>query len=202
MNKRKWHFKIKSPYIIIFSFSESPTHFFIVLGALTGAITTPLDVIKTRLMVQVQQCMLSVGCCSMFWLVDFNLRVWIQGSANQYKGIFDCVQTIVRDEGPSALLKVCTLRSLNVHRELRATENLLLLQKWIFHKLRCNYTIFKDNEHVIYLFLYILITKFMISPVFRMTGNRAEGDVDRHRRVHLLRSSWKHEAIPRTETST
>ncbi|GLT44074.1 hypothetical protein SLA2020_179910 [Shorea laevis] len=48
-------------------------------GALTGAITTPLDVIKTRLMVQ--------------------------GSANQYKGIFNCVQTIVREEGPSALLK-------------------------------------------------------------------------------------------------
>ncbi|GKV47516.1 hypothetical protein SLEP1_g54416 [Rubroshorea leprosula] len=48
-------------------------------GALTGAITTPLDVVKTRLMVQ--------------------------GSANQYKGIFDCVQTIVREEGPSALLK-------------------------------------------------------------------------------------------------
>lgn len=48
-------------------------------GALTGAITTPLDVIKTRLMVQ--------------------------GSANQYNGIFDCVQTIVREEGPSALLK-------------------------------------------------------------------------------------------------
>ncbi|KAB2052001.1 hypothetical protein ES319_A12G090200v1 [Gossypium barbadense] len=47
--------------------------------ALTGAITTPLDVIKTRLMVQ--------------------------GSANQYKGIFDCVQTIIREEGPSALLK-------------------------------------------------------------------------------------------------
>ncbi|WCJ41182.1 S-adenosylmethionine carrier 1 [Euphorbia peplus] len=48
-------------------------------GALTGAITTPLDVIKTRLMVQ--------------------------GSANQYKGIYDCVQTIVREEGPTALLK-------------------------------------------------------------------------------------------------
>ncbi|KAK6150541.1 hypothetical protein DH2020_015473 [Rehmannia glutinosa] len=48
-------------------------------GALTGAITTPLDVIKTRLMVQ--------------------------GSGNQYKGIFDCVQTIVREEGPNALLK-------------------------------------------------------------------------------------------------
>ncbi|KAK6150523.1 hypothetical protein DH2020_015455 [Rehmannia glutinosa] len=47
--------------------------------ALTGAITTPLDVIKTRLMVQ--------------------------GSGNQYKGIFDCVQTIVREEGPNALLK-------------------------------------------------------------------------------------------------
>ncbi|XP_030463344.2 S-adenosylmethionine carrier 1, chloroplastic/mitochondrial isoform X2 [Syzygium oleosum] len=48
-------------------------------GALTGAITTPLDVIKTRLMTQ--------------------------GPANQYQGIFDCVQTIVREEGPSALLK-------------------------------------------------------------------------------------------------
>ncbi|XP_008457911.2 S-adenosylmethionine carrier 1, chloroplastic/mitochondrial isoform X2 [Cucumis melo] len=48
-------------------------------GALTGAITTPLDVIKTRLMVQ--------------------------GSANQYKGIVDCVQTIVREEGAPALLK-------------------------------------------------------------------------------------------------
>ncbi|XP_057529167.1 S-adenosylmethionine carrier 1, chloroplastic/mitochondrial [Amaranthus tricolor] len=48
-------------------------------GALTGAITTPLDVIKTRLM--------------------------IQGSANQYKGIVNCVKTIVREEGPPALLK-------------------------------------------------------------------------------------------------
>ncbi|KAM6563657.1 hypothetical protein CsatB_023655 [Cannabis sativa] len=48
-------------------------------GALTGAATTPLDVIKTRLMVQ--------------------------GSGNQYKGILDCVQTIVREEGPPALLK-------------------------------------------------------------------------------------------------
>ncbi|KAL8151871.1 hypothetical protein V2J09_021679 [Rumex salicifolius] len=48
-------------------------------GAMTGAITTPLDVIKTRLMVQ--------------------------GSANQYKGIMDCVSTIVREEGPRSLLK-------------------------------------------------------------------------------------------------
>lgn len=29
-----------------------------------------------------------------------------KGSANQYKGIIDCVQTIVREEGPPALLKV------------------------------------------------------------------------------------------------
>lgn len=48
-------------------------------GALTGAMTTPLDVVKTRLM--------------------------IQGSGNQYKGVFDCVQTVVREEGPAALLK-------------------------------------------------------------------------------------------------
>ncbi|EFH45251.1 predicted protein, partial [Arabidopsis lyrata subsp. lyrata] len=47
--------------------------------ALTGAVTTPLDVIKTRLMVQ--------------------------GSAKQYQRIVDCVQTIVREEGVPALLK-------------------------------------------------------------------------------------------------
>lgn len=48
-------------------------------GALTGAVTTPLDVIKTRLMVQ--------------------------GSANQYTGIVNCVQTIIKEEGAGALLK-------------------------------------------------------------------------------------------------
>ncbi|KAG0495945.1 hypothetical protein HPP92_000636 [Vanilla planifolia] len=48
-------------------------------GAITGAITTPLDVLKTRLMVQ--------------------------GSANKYKGLVSCAQTIIREEGPSALLK-------------------------------------------------------------------------------------------------
>ncbi|XP_071921078.1 S-adenosylmethionine carrier 1, chloroplastic/mitochondrial-like isoform X2 [Coffea arabica] len=48
-------------------------------GAITGAITTPLDVIKTRLMVQ--------------------------GSAKQYEGILHCVGTIVREEGTSSLFK-------------------------------------------------------------------------------------------------
>ncbi|XP_031389007.1 S-adenosylmethionine carrier 1, chloroplastic/mitochondrial-like isoform X2 [Punica granatum] len=48
-------------------------------GAITGAITTPLDVIKTRLM--------------------------IQGPKNQYRGIFNCVRTIMREEGSSALMK-------------------------------------------------------------------------------------------------
>ncbi|KAJ6797862.1 S-adenosylmethionine carrier 1, chloroplastic/mitochondrial-like [Iris pallida] len=48
-------------------------------GAITGAITTPLDVLKTRLMVQ--------------------------GSASQYNGVISCAQTIIREEGPAALLK-------------------------------------------------------------------------------------------------
>ncbi|THU48322.1 hypothetical protein C4D60_Mb09t25010 [Musa balbisiana] len=48
-------------------------------GALTGAITTPLDVLKTRLMVQ--------------------------GSANQYKGIISCAQAILKEEGPAAFFK-------------------------------------------------------------------------------------------------
>ncbi|KAG4974176.1 hypothetical protein JHK87_030997 [Glycine soja] len=49
-------------------------------GVVTGAVTTPLDVvIKTRLMVQ--------------------------GSQNHYKGISDCVRTIVKEEGSHALFK-------------------------------------------------------------------------------------------------
>ncbi|KAL1343470.1 hypothetical protein HN51_029854 [Arachis hypogaea] len=48
-------------------------------GAITGAVTTPLDVVKTRLMVQ--------------------------GSQNHYKGIYDCVNTIVKEEGTHALFK-------------------------------------------------------------------------------------------------
>ncbi|KAG6543700.1 hypothetical protein Mapa_014884 [Marchantia paleacea] len=48
-------------------------------GAVTGAVTTPLDVIKTRLMVQ--------------------------GSRGHYKGIADCVAKIVKEEGAGTLLK-------------------------------------------------------------------------------------------------
>ncbi|RCV39940.1 hypothetical protein SEVIR_9G011800v4 [Setaria viridis] len=48
-------------------------------GAITGAVTTPLDVMKTRLMVQ--------------------------GQGNQYSGIVSCAQTILREEGPMAFLK-------------------------------------------------------------------------------------------------
>ncbi|WVZ62745.1 hypothetical protein U9M48_012455 [Paspalum notatum var. saurae] len=48
-------------------------------GAITGALTTPLDVMKTRLM--------------------------IQGQANQYRGFIDCAQTIMREEGAGAFFK-------------------------------------------------------------------------------------------------
>lgn len=48
-------------------------------GAITGAVTTPLDVIKTRLMTQ--------------------------GAAGHYKGLGDCVIKIVQEEGPLAFFK-------------------------------------------------------------------------------------------------
>ncbi|XP_024397817.1 S-adenosylmethionine carrier 1, chloroplastic/mitochondrial isoform X1 [Physcomitrium patens] len=50
-----------------------------IAGAMTGAVTTPLDVIKTRLM--------------------------IQGPNQQYKGIQDCVVKIIRDEGAGTLFQ-------------------------------------------------------------------------------------------------
>ena len=49
-------------------------------GAVTGFATTPLDVIKTRLMTQ--------------------------GERGQYKGIVDCARQIYREEGTSAFLRV------------------------------------------------------------------------------------------------
>ena len=52
-------------------------------GAVTGLATTPLDVIKTRLMTQ--------------------------GERGQYKGIVDCARQIYREEGSSAFLKVGAL---------------------------------------------------------------------------------------------
>ncbi|KAG6490686.1 hypothetical protein ZIOFF_051996 [Zingiber officinale] len=57
-------------------------------GAITGAVTTPLDVMKTRLMVQ--------------------------GSASQYKGLINCAQTILKEEGPAAFLKRL-IRFLDLH---------------------------------------------------------------------------------------
>ncbi|KAL7154565.1 hypothetical protein ABFS83_03G009900 [Erythranthe nasuta] len=48
-------------------------------GAITGAMTTPLDVIKTRLM--------------------------IQGSAKQYNSIRHCINTILKEEGSSAFFR-------------------------------------------------------------------------------------------------
>lgn len=48
-------------------------------GAITGAVTTPLDVIKTRLMTQ--------------------------GAKGHYNGIGDCVSKIIKEEGASTLLK-------------------------------------------------------------------------------------------------
>ena len=48
-------------------------------GAFTGLVTTPLDVLKTRLM--------------------------IQGSSGQYKNVFDCASQILKQEGVGALLR-------------------------------------------------------------------------------------------------
>ncbi|KAL9329705.1 hypothetical protein ACSQ67_004708 [Phaseolus vulgaris] len=71
-----------------------------VIGAFAALLCTnwsynyPLDVIKTRLMVQCD--LSSHSQVPIFFL---------KGSANQYKGIVDCVQTIIKEEGPSAFLK-------------------------------------------------------------------------------------------------
>ncbi len=48
-------------------------------GAVTGLVTTPLDVLKTRLM--------------------------IQGSTGQYKNVFDCAAKIMKEEGAGALMR-------------------------------------------------------------------------------------------------
>ena len=112
-------------FVIFISYAYFGSHLSILLGALTGAITTPLDVIKTRLMIQVSSVryllfLISFILCAtclilpfLFCVVCF-LCVLSQGSANQYKGIVNCVKTIVREEGPPALLKVRMLQILHL----------------------------------------------------------------------------------------
>lgn len=43
-----------------------------------------------------------------YFLQCYFLFKSLQGSGSQYKGIFDCVRTIVKEEGSHALLKVCS----------------------------------------------------------------------------------------------
>lgn len=43
---------------------------------------------------------------NMFDLKFFSLSLSLQGSQNHYKGISDCVRTIVKEEGSHALFKV------------------------------------------------------------------------------------------------
>ena len=52
-------------------------------GAITGVATTPLDVVKTRLMTQ--------------------------GTNKVYSGVFDCVRRIWQEEGSAAFLRVSPL---------------------------------------------------------------------------------------------
>lgn len=52
-------------------------------GAVTGLVTTPLDVIKTRLMTQ--------------------------GVSRKYDGIFDCARKIAKQEGTATFFKVSNL---------------------------------------------------------------------------------------------
>lgn len=102
-------------------------------GAITGAVTTPLDVIKTRLMTQATRelklCILSYcsskslepsmveSYCELYWLLCLLLfsacRTFsgecvfvLQGAKGHYKGIGDCVSKIMKEEGSGALLKV------------------------------------------------------------------------------------------------
>lgn len=44
---------------------------------------------------------------------------WFQGQTNQYRGFIDCAQTIMREEGAGAFLKVKLL-----HRNRRSNKNL------------------------------------------------------------------------------
>lgn len=69
-------------------------------GAVTGLVTTPLDVLKTRLMVQ--------------------------GTSGQYKGVVDCAAQIVKQEGWPALFR-CARAVGGVH--LRGAARLPLLRR-------------------------------------------------------------------------
>jgi len=81
---------------------------FILSGAITGALTMPLDVMKTRLMIQVD--LVATGHPFLQITAILYSLLCLQGQANQYRGFIDCAQTIPREEGTGAFLKVQLLQ--------------------------------------------------------------------------------------------
>lgn len=96
-------------------------------GAITGAITTPLDVVKTRLMIQVHFHSILNPPKHKFTILSSRN---VQGSAKQYDGMYHCVETIIREEGSSAFLRVLWP---STHHAF-----LLLIKTFIFLYIRVN----------------------------------------------------------------
>ena len=76
---------------------------FILSGAITGALTMPLDVMKTRLMIQVD--LVATGHPFLRITAILYSLLCLQGQANQYRGFIDCAQTILREVGAGAFLR-------------------------------------------------------------------------------------------------
>lgn len=152
-------------------------------GAITGALTTPLDVMKTRLMVQVDLGTalhrLNVTRGPFFWnhhlLYSF---LCLQGPANQYNGFIDCAQTILREEGAGAFLKVkkplhcACLEIFRLPLSPISGESIIIIG-W---RTTLNMHLHMLGRPAIRLISIILLS-----------GYRAKSIVDRHWRIDLLR---------------
>lgn len=79
-----------------------------VTGSITAVLTTPLDLIKTRLMMQVRDHPVQLSLC----MSMFHLTLFQSAGGGKYAGVLDALMSICREGGAAGLFVGCQARLL------------------------------------------------------------------------------------------
>ena len=117
-------------------------------------------------------------------LHDWPISCWLhlQGQGTQYSGIVNCAQTILREEGPRAFLKV--KRHLHCMNSFNTSRQFIALRWRSLALLACPHH-WSSASHVWGCWISCALSSWS-DYVGKMAGHWAASAVDRHRWVHLL----------------